>query len=91
MSLKQSYAKISRSMVALYMAVPGICVLVREQKPENCNQYNTESSHTSRCQQLNFNTQMHDHSFSLSGPRQVHAVHKLYTCMAIYMLIQHGV
>ena len=69
MSLKQSYAKISRSMVALYMAVPGICVLVREQKPENCNQYNTESSHTSRCQQLNFNTQMHDHSFSLSGPR----------------------
>ena len=41
----------------------------RGTKPENCNQYNTESSPTSRCQQLNFNTQMHDHSFSLSGPR----------------------
>ena len=34
---------------------------------------------------------MHDRSFGLIGPRQVHAEYKMHTCKAIYMLVQHGV
>ena len=49
-----------------------------------------ESSHTSRCQQLNFNTQNVRPWFRI-GPRQVHAVYKMYACRAIYTLVQHGV
>ena len=34
---------------------------------------------------------MHDCSFGLIGPRQVHAEYKMHTCMTIYTLIQYGV
>ena len=38
-----------------------------------------------------FITQMHDRSFGLIGPCQVHAEYKMHTCRTIYTLVQHGV
>ena len=34
-----------------------------------------------------FITQMHDRSFGLIGPRQVHAEYKMHTCKTIYVAV----